>query len=201
MPEVNIIIPLSDRVKLRTTMESRELLFDDGREGGQWVFDHLLTDFSAIAAVKVGAAGALNGGYLLRIREGKVFHRLIQRYRFVTDFANIRLGHRFGIDQTFNGDGFFEFRTRYRINLEKALNGERIDPGEFYFKIGAEALWEIFEGRSEIETRLTPILGFEISPGQGFEGGIDYRVAITLEEPVQVVWLTLTYFKTLSGKN
>ena len=198
MPEINILVPLSDRVKLRNTIESRAVFLNNGNEDDRWKYEYLLTDLSAIAAIKVGAAGSLNAGYLIRFLDGEVFHRFIQRYRFVTDIANLRLGHRAGIDQTFNADGFFEFRTRYRINLEKALNGQRIDPGEFYFKLGAEALWEVADGRSEIETRLTPILGFEIGPGHGLEGGLDYRVAVTLEDPIHALWITITYFRTLA---
>ncbi len=199
LPEINLIVPLSQKVKLRSSLESRESVVANNRED-TWDYEHVLTDISVIASIKVGAGNALNAGYLVRFRNGNVFHRFMQQYRFVSDFGNFRLGHRLGIDQTFGGSDFV-FRSRYRLTLETALNGARIDPKEFYLKLGNEYLWIPFEGTSELEIRLVPVLGFEIRPGHGIESGFDYRLLATTKDPKSVLWFTITYFKTLSLKN
>ena len=143
LPSVNLNSKLKNEWFLNTKIESRQL-FRSGIFNGD-VFEkykYVLTDFSLIAAKKVGLNSRLGAGYLIRLEGDKVYHRFIQQYIIVQKLSGFRLAHRFLSDQTFSKSEKPDFRIRYRITSEIPLNGESVDRGEFYLKIniGQQAL-------------------------------------------------------------
>lgn len=65
--------------------------------------------------------------------------RIIWQYSFRTPLQSWSLAHRARIEQRFFEESF-QHRLRYRIVAERPLQGDKLDPGEFYFVAGSEFL-------------------------------------------------------------
>src|SRR5690606_24441681 len=78
-------------------------------------------------------------------------------------------------DQTFEKDEDVQFRLRYRISFEKPLNGQEIDPKEFYLKFNNEYFGILKSSKGNLEIRALASLGYNISDKNKIETGIDYR--------------------------
>lgn len=198
MPEINLRTNISDKINLRTGIESREIL-SVRSQGESTGYHHDLVDLTALLFFKTAANSTVSGGYTLRIRDGTIRHRTIQQFTIVSYGEGFRIGHRVATDQTFGNNIPTLLRLRYRATGEIPLNGTRIDPGEFYTKISAEALWLTTKDISELELRFSPVLGFEINKNQGFELGLDYRLkGVTLSGNIHEYWVSLVYFAPLN---
>ncbi|MBW8361203.1 MAG: DUF2490 domain-containing protein [Kaistella sp.] len=181
---------------LNTKIESRQR-FQSGEVNGEIEenYRYVLTDFSLIAAKKVGLNSQIGAGYLMRLREGELFHRLIQQYSVVQKFSGFRLAHRFASDQTFSRTEKPEVRLRYRISSEIPLNGESADPGELYLKLNNEYLYGIQASESDFEIRLVPLLGYGISENLKWETGLDYRAGGVFKNSRQhSYWVTVNIY-------
>jgi hypothetical protein len=84
--------------------------------------------------------------------------------------------HRVSSEQTFSSVERPEFRLRYRITSEIPLNGVSVDEGEFYVKINNEYLNSLQANKYDLEIRLVPLLGYDITDNFKLELGLDYRV-------------------------
>jgi len=198
MPEINFRSNISDKLTLRTGIESREIL-SIHRQGESSGYSHSLVDITALLFFRSTANSTVSGGYTLRIRNGITLHRSIQQFTIVSHGEGFRVGHRVSFDQTFAQDLPALLRWRYRATGELPLNGARIDPREFYAKISAEALWLTSKDLSELELRFSPVLGFEINKDQGIELGLDYRLKeITEIGNIHEFWLSMVYFAPLN---
>jgi hypothetical protein len=113
---------------------------------------------------------------MIRFRDNEVVHRFIQQYSVVKKYNLFRLGHRISTDQTIRNNNPPQVRLRYRIGVEKALNGKDVDPKEFYFKLNNEYLFAIEGRETDFELRLIPAFGYALSDNNKFEFGIDYRL-------------------------
>ncbi|MEM8966876.1 MAG: DUF2490 domain-containing protein, partial [Bacteroidota bacterium] len=87
----------------------------------------------------------LSGGYAFQIQaeEPGEFHehRLMQQFAFVTyALGGKRIAHRARVEQRFRNSALTN-RLRYRLGFDSPLNGEQLDPGEFYGIITNEFLW------------------------------------------------------------
>lgn len=91
------------------------------------------------------------------------------------------MAHRFSSDQTFNSENPRELRLRYRITAEIPLNGQSVDPGEFYLKLNNEYLNSWQDGEYDLEIRLVPLAGFEFTDNNKLEFGLDYRLSSFLD--------------------
>lgn len=171
---------LKRSINLKT--ESR-LRYIQGEFGGTAASDihFLLADFGLTASRKTGLNNALAGGYLVRSREGQLFHRYIQQFTMVKRYETFRMAHRFSSDQTFNSAEPWELRLRYRITAEIPLNGQSVDPGEFYLKFNNEYLNSWQESEPDLEIRLVPLAGFEFTDNNKLEFGLDYRLSSFLD--------------------
>jgi hypothetical protein len=176
LPKINLSAKVSKKIKLVYSTESRQQFYQS-EEVQQFQYKNALTDFTALVSTKIQANQSINTGYMIRFRDGEVFHRFIQQYNLVQYFDFLRMGHRLATDQTFSSDSDAKYRIRYRITIEKSLSGDEVDPREFYIKLGNEYLWEVTRSQSELEIRLLPMLGFEISKRNRIETGIDYRLS------------------------
>lgn len=198
MPEINVRSEISNRLNLRTGIESREI-FSIHRQEGSSGYTHDLVDISTLLSYKTTANTTLGGGYTLRIRNNATLHRITQQFTIVTYLEGFRIGHRLAFDQTFGADRPALFRWRYRATGELPLNGTRIDPGEFYTKLSTELLWLTSKDVSELELRFGPVLGFEINENHGIEFGLDYRnKGLTIDINTHEFWLSLVYFAPLN---
>ena len=97
-------------------------------------------------------------------------------YSIVRKYDLFRLGHRISTEQTIRNNNPVQFRLRYRIGVEKALNGKDVDPEEFYLKLNNEYLFAAESRETDLEIRLMPALGYAFNDNNKFEFGIDYRV-------------------------
>lgn len=177
LPSLNVNSKLKNDWSLNSKIESRQL-FQSGDLNGNVNknYEYVLTDFSLIAAKKVGLSSRVAGGYLIRFKDGELFHRFIQQYIIVQKFSGFRLAHRFASDQTFSKSEKPEIRIRYRITSEIPLNGESVDPGEFYLKVNNEYIASLQASEYNLEIRVVPLLGYDITDDLKIETGMDYRV-------------------------
>jgi Protein of unknown function (DUF2490) len=196
LPSLNLNSKFKNDWSLNTKIESRQLFKSRELNGSvDKNYDYVLTDFSLIAAKNVGLNSRLASGYLIRFEEGEVSHRFIQQYIIVQKLSGFRLAHRFLSDQTFSKIEKPEFRMRYRITSEIPLNGESVDPEEFYVKINNEYVNSLQAMEYDLEIRLVPLLGYSITGDFKIETGLDYRVNSFLRNKTRhSYWMTLNFF-------
>lgn len=177
LPQINLNMPLMKDWRLNARVESRQL-FSEGqfKENLKIAYRYDLTDITLLASKKTGANNSLGAGYMIRFRNNEIIHRFIQQYSIVKKYDLFRLGHRISTDQTITNNSPVEFRLRYRIGIERALNGKDVDPNEFYFKLNNEYLFSVEGRETDLELRLIPSLGYAFNDNNKFEFGIDYRV-------------------------
>ena len=88
-----------------------------------------------------------------------------------------------------------EFRLRYRIASEVALDGQSVDPREFYFKFNNEYLNSWQDYGYDLEIRLVPLLGYNLKSTNKIEMGLDYRVNSFLNNNTRhSFWVNLNWF-------
>lgn len=176
--------------------ESR-LLIQNGDFNGNHnkEFEYLLTDLSLIAAKKVGLNSRIAGGYLIRLRNEEAIHRTIQQFSIVKNKTGYRLSHRIATDQTFSSNQSAEFRFRYRITPEIPLNGQTVDPKEFYIKTNFELLNKFQSSEYELEVRVVPLLGYTLNEQNKFEFGLDYRFdSLFISDPRHSFWTSINWY-------
>lgn len=157
-----------------------------------------LLDVTTVVNRTVGVDSKIGLGYLARFQENRVVHRFIQQYSFTNPYYGFRLGHRFRIDETFRPNADFEFRARYRLSSDISLNGEFIDPGEVYVKLGNEYVGSFQGDETDLEIRLVPSLGYYVNDDNKVELGIDYRISSFLNDAVaHRFWLSVGYYLSL----
>lgn len=196
LPQINLNISLSKDWRLNAKAESRQL-FSEGqfKQNFKTAYRYDLTDIALIASRKAGANNTLGAGYMIRFRNNEVIHRFIQQYSIVKKYDQFRLGHRISTDQTIRNNNPFQFRLRYRIGVEKALNGKDVDPKEFYFKLNNEYLFSVEDSETDLELRLLPAFGYAFTDTNKFEFGIDYRVSEFIPGTSRnQFWLHLSWF-------
>ncbi|MCK8522926.1 DUF2490 domain-containing protein [Aquimarina sp. D1M17] len=200
LPKIRVSIKLGDHLKWVNGIESRQLIIDNTKENSI-DYEYVLTDFSTLLSHKIGSNLSLNGGYLLRIEENDISHRTIQQFNIIHAVQSLRLGHRFVTDQTFNNSTSPKFRLRYRITMEKALSGQKIDPGELYLKIGNEYLGSLQSNESDLEIRVIPFVGYEIDNKNKIEMGVDYRVGNFINATSENdLWLSFNWYYSLDWR-
>ena len=189
LPRVNLSINLHPKSKLVFGTESRM----------RWVgneLDLLLADLNVLYSHRVGLQSKLNGGYLIRFRDGQTLHRLIQQFVIVQKLNVSRLSHRFVTDQTFMSQADAVFRLRYRLALESPLAGDIINRKELYLKLASELLGILEERKTELEFRLVPAIGFELNKKNKLELGLDYRLGDFSDSVRRKkdLWITLSSY-------
>jgi hypothetical protein len=196
LPSLNLNKKLKNDWSINARVESR-LRFQRGQINGaiDKEFNYVLTDFSLIAAKRIGLNSRVAGGYLIRFEDGDIQHRFIQQFVIVQKFSAFRLSHRLVTDQTFSSVESPEFRLRYRISSEIPLNGESVDPGEFYVRINNEYLNSLQAATYDLEVRLVSLIGYDISDKFKVESGLDYRVnSFLLNRTRHSYWMAINFF-------
>lgn len=199
LPSINLNKKLAHDWRLNCKIESRQAL-SEGRlsEKKDLAYNYILTDLALIAAKKVGLNNRLAGGYLSRFRNGALIHRLIQQFTLVKRGSGYRLAQRIAADQTFAQNRAISFRFRYRFTIELPLNGQSVNPTEFYLKINHEYLNALQGGNYDLETRLVPLIGYVFTDNNKIECGLDYRLSDFISAPPQHrLWLSLNWYYAL----
>lgn len=196
LPSINLNYKLKNEWSSNFKIESRQLLQRGTFNGdSDKSYDYVLTDFSLIAAKKVGLNSRISVGYLFRFRDGNATHRLIQQYTVTQRLPGFRLAHRVVTDQTFSPTSVTEYRLRYRLATEIPLNGQSADPKEFYLKISNEYLNSVQNSDYDLEIRLVPLLGYAITEQHKIEVGLDYRVNSFLHQYARhSFWTSINWF-------
>jgi len=196
LPSLNLNKNLKKDWSLNSKLESR-MQIQEGQFNGviDRDFKYVLTDLSLSAAKKVGLNSRVAGGYLIRFRDDEIIHRTVQQFSIVQKMSSYRIAHRLVSDQTFSSNSSPEFRFRYRLTFEIPLNGQSVDPKEFYVKLNSELLNAIQSAEYDLEVRVVPFLGYNINSVNKFEVGLDYRVNSFLNNiSNQSFWMSINWF-------
>jgi hypothetical protein len=192
LPSVNFNKKLPKDYSVNFKTESRQSLFKE-----EFSYDYLLTDISLGVSKRVGINTTVSIGYLLRIEDDGIKPRTIQQASYINRFSYFNLAHRLSADQTFDNQET-EFRFRYRLSAEIPLNGQSLDPREFFLKFSNEYL-NAFQGSIyDLEVRGAGFIGFAISPSSKLELGVDYRIDSFLNNnPRNRFWTAINFYQSL----
>lgn len=190
LPKVVLSNNLSDKTKWVNSIETRNIIYDDN-----FKFKYSLVDLSSTYSIKTDLNQSFNFGYILRFRRSETIHRTFQHYNLISQLRSSKLGHRIALEQFYQTKKQTTFRTRYRLTLEKPLNGEKVDVKEFYLKIGNEYLYD-FEN---LELRVTPYVGYKVSKTNKLEFGFDYRLGDIINAiSTQDLWFRTTWYISIN---
>lgn len=199
LPTLNIRKSLNNNWQLNFKSEFRQLFAEGITNSNQNSgYDYVHTDAAFIVSKKVGLNNKLASGFLLRFTNDHVIKRSIQQFTIIKSLNTYRLGHRFASDQTFEIDQDMQFRLRYRLTFDLPLNGQTVDPTEWYFKINNEYL-NIFKGNIyDLELRLSPNFGYVFTDNNKLELGLEYRINDFFNNNTrQRYWLTIGWYLSL----
>lgn len=160
---------------------------------------YTLTDITTVVSRTVGVSNSIGAGYLVRIEEDQsTAHRFIQQYVLIDYKGTHRIAHRFRTDQTFRQGSIPTYRLRYRISSDIALQGQTVDPKEFYFKVSNEYLGVFRNQANDLEIRLTPTLGYNLKNKSKVEIGLDYRIDAFIDShPDHRYWIQIGYYLSI----
>ena len=171
MPSVSLTGKLPRDWSVNLKAESRQALYHDG-----FAHDYLLTDLGILVGKKASFNTTLAAGYLVRIRGEEIYHRAIQQVSLARRHAGFSLSHRISSDQTFSETEATGYRLRYRISSEIPLEGQSLDPGEFFLKLSHEYVNSLQEKEYDLEIRTASFLGYVFTPSNKLEVGLEHRV-------------------------
>ncbi|RRQ50339.1 DUF2490 domain-containing protein [Maribacter algicola] len=101
--------------------------------------------------------------------------RLTQQFNVTFKNGSIRYGNRFRAEQRITNENTVH-RFRYRFAIDFPLKGEELDVGEPYLVLSTEALLSVGKSMNpEYDQRITPKLGWILSPTTKFQIGGEYR--------------------------
>lgn len=153
-------------------------------------FKPILIDFTAIGERKIGATQRIGGGYLVRLSKDEVMHRLVQQVVGSGSVRSWQLGYRARLDQNWVLQERGVYRGRVRLTGLRALQGQQLDGGEWYVKMGAEAMQWRFSDRWVTEGRSRLGLGFRGRQQSTVEIALDYRKSVVKDE----LWINLQVY-------
>lgn len=193
IPFVNINKQINGDFRLNFKTESRHITF----RNNELTVQNELVDFSTLLSTKLDVNKTLAGGFLLRVRDNEIFGRFIQQYTLVQNTDALIWAHRIATDQTFGG-GIDVFRLRYRLSCQIPLNGQDVNDGEFYLKVGNEYLNAFQKNDHDLELRLAIMLGYEITDNNKLEFGIDSRFDSFIDDKLRNrSWFNLGWYFAL----
>ena len=193
LPALNINAKTGEAYRLNAKIESRNTLY----QMSSFDSEYELTDVSLVVSKRIGISNALGFGYLMRIDNGELIHRFIQQFNLVTSGDGIKWGHRFLLDQTLINGSADTWRLRYRLSGLLPLNGQSIDPKEFYIKLQNEYL-NVFRDDYDLEIRANVFMGYKFSDANKLEFGMDNRIRNLIARGVNVQsWLRMSWYLAL----
>lgn len=196
LPSINYNYKLNQVYSLNTKAEFRQHLEETvNNKSTSQGYQYQFTDISGLLARKFSYNHSWAAGYQIRVIGPGFMHRFIQQLNFVDKRKSIIFGHRIRSDQSIRDQELPVFRLRYRLSILLPLNGQMVDPKEFYFKLNNEYLG-IHSGRvNDLEFRLIPLMGYVFSNNNKFEFGLDYRFGeIIRRGSNQSFWINLNWY-------
>ncbi|MCF2501335.1 DUF2490 domain-containing protein [Dyadobacter chenhuakuii] len=194
--QINLNFKVGKALKLNTKLESRQILSQKEIDNSpSHRFQYERTDLTLLLTTKLSVNNTIGGGYMIRLEENTYYHRIIQQFNNVRKFEWFSVAHRVLADETFTNNGLSSFRINYRIGIQKPLNGQYIDPKEFYAKVNNDFLGTWSHGESDFEIGILPALGYTATANNKIELGVDYRVNELKKNSIaQQFWVTLGWF-------
>jgi len=101
-------------------------------------------------------------------------HRITQQFAFITHFGGFRLGNKFRVEQRIRSNDYLT-RIRYAISNDFPLQGESLDPKEFYLIGGNELVYAFNSLGDELENRFSLGIGRLIQGGQKIQFSVVSR--------------------------
>jgi hypothetical protein len=101
-------------------------------------------------------------------------HRITQQFAFLTNFGGYRLGNKFRIEQRIRSSDYLT-RLRYAISNDFPLQGENLDPKEFYLIAGNELVYAFNQFEDELENRFSFGIGRLLKKGQKLQFSVVSR--------------------------
>jgi hypothetical protein len=200
LPQINLTTDLARNWRANLRIESRQIFsegtFSDSENRGAYRYER--TDIAGLVLLKTDVGATIGAGYMIRFEDGTQAHRFTQQYSSVGRLGTWRTGQRVTVDQTIRRGEPTVFRFRYRLSAEIPLQGQSVDPGEWYAKINNEYLG-ILEGWAlGLEIRAVGVIGLNISDRNKLELGPDYRTSPFAPGAQQhQFWLYLGWFVTI----
>lgn len=193
LPSININKKLPKDWSVNLKAESRQILYRDA-----FRYTYSLTDVSLIAATRIRLRTTVGAGYLASIAEDGIRHRTIQQISITRSYTAFRLSHRFSMDQTFGSQEEPEFRLRYRLSSEIPLQGQSLDPKEFFLKASNEYLNALQAKEYDLEIRTAAFIGYALTPVSKLEAGLDYRVdSFIAGNTRNRFWIGINFYHTI----
>lgn len=197
MPQINVDFKLTDGWKVNSKLENRQILYQNPYDGTGGRVEFERTDLDVIITRDKGVLKGLGAGYMIRRQDidGSFVHRFIQQYSFSRELTGINLAHRFRTDQTLEENEATQYRLRYRISLEKPLNGLEVDPKEFYLKFSNEYVGILKDQVGNLEIRAGSSVGYNLTDNTQLETGFDYRAEELIGSNTEhLLWLTIGFY-------
>lgn len=195
-PEISLTKKISQQNKLNFKVENQEVIFDNrDTEFENPQFTHYRTDLMLFfdRSLRPGVSVAL--GVFHRFQENEDGNRIIQQLALLQRLRNLRINHRFRTDQTFTRNDDIELRFRYRISVEIPLEGDEVDPTEFYLVVSEEPIFSGKGGEFEIENRTAIALGKLFNSNEKLEWAVDYRTDGFIQEGFRTrLWAKISYY-------
>ncbi|MFW5821241.1 MAG: DUF2490 domain-containing protein [Bacteroidota bacterium] len=169
---------ITDNLQITAKAESmQEMLSNRSTIEVPYAYSYLKTDLQGFVSYRFNPFWSAAAGYQYRLINGDDnAHRAIQQLALVQRRTAYRLGHRFRTDQTFRDSESTEYRFRYRLSAEFSLQGQEVDPREFYLLISDEPIFSLQDDEQDIENRFSVNIGYYFSSRHRLEAGPDYRV-------------------------
>jgi hypothetical protein len=196
LPEVTLTRAFSENWSVIGSVETMQRI----GQGDDWSdfeseYNWLRTDITGVVSMQINPLWKVAAGYMNRIQAEALSHRTLQQVAYLQRLPVGRLGHRLRTDQTFRDSEKMELRVRYRLSGEWPLNGQSINPGEWYIIGSLETVWSLQGGASGWEQRGVSSLGYYINKVHKIELGIDVRMdEWGAHRGRHRLWGTINYF-------
>jgi hypothetical protein len=199
-PEIALSYKLNDKYSFNGKIESFHF-FEPSDETNLWndfVLDGVDFQFFANRRINPFQSAAL--GYQYSYDPGGVgSNRLIQQYSFTTSPGSIRFSHRLRSDQTFHPEDPLRLRFRYRFAIQLPLQGEVIDPKEFYMVASDELIYSLQDSQNSYENRLVASLGYVLAnENHRIQAGFDYRTRLRDNAVTETLWFEVAWLVRLN---
>jgi len=174
-PALSVTKKIDSRWSYNLTLRARQRLTEYGEGNSNFRTDRW--DIIGFGTYSLFNGKKLGLGYLYRTydpfepQSGKE-HRLTQQFAFITNIRGYRIGNKFLIEERIRSFDYMT-RLRYGIGIDFPLQGEKLDPNEFYVIAGNELVYAFNGTMNQLENR------FHLGAGWLLQN--DQKIQITAE--------------------
>jgi hypothetical protein len=176
-PDISVNIKLNEHYTINSKVEAFQLFLErDDADSPLWINKFEGADLQLFITRRLNPFSRASLGYQYGFEPGDPgSHRFIQQYLQVSRFRNLTFGQRLRSDQTFTTDKATKLRLRSRISFEIPLQGQSLDPMEFFLLVSDEILYAYQKPSHSLENRFVLNAGYMINPSQKLQFGFDLR--------------------------